>query len=121
MMLIMSIIAMVLALICYSIGVWGEKIAGKLTKFNLSFFWIGFIFDTTGTTMMSIMSESFKFDIHGITGAAAIVLMLFHAIWATIVLLKKNEKLMVKFHKFSLFVWTIWLISFLTGMILNIA
>lgn len=120
-MLIIAIIAMMLALICYSIGVWGEKIVGKLTRFNLMFFWIGLVFDTIGTTIMSIISESFKFDIHGVTGLLAIVLMLFHAIWATIVLVRNKEKLMIKFHKFSLFVWIIWLISFITGMVLNIA
>ena len=34
----------------------------------------------------------------------AILLMLFHAIWATIVLVKKNEKMIINFHKFSIFV-----------------
>lgn len=118
-MLIMSIIAMILALICYSIGVWGERITGRLNKSNLIFFWIGFVFDTTGTTIMSIMSEKFQFDIHGVTGLLAILLMLFHAIWATIVLVNNNDKLISKFHKFSLVVWIIWLIPFITGMLLN--
>lgn len=119
MMLTMSIIAMILALICYSIGVWGERISGRLKKSNLIFFWIGFVFDTTGTTIMSIMSEKFQFDIHGVTGLLAILLMLFHAIWATIVLVNNNDKLISKFHKFSLVVWIIWLIPFITGMLLN--
>jgi len=43
--------------------------------------------------------------------------MLFHAIWATIVLAKKNEKMILKFHKYSLFVWIIWLIPMITGMV----
>lgn len=119
-MLIASIIAMILAFSCYSIGVWGEKLSGKLTMRNLVFFWIGLVFDTTGTTMMSLMSDEFTFDVHGITGALAILLMLFHAVWATMVLVKKSKKQIVKFHRFSLFVWTIWLIPFLTGMVLNI-
>lgn len=117
MLLTMSIITMILALICYSIGVWGEKISGRLSKWNLIFFWIGFIFDTAGTTTMSLMSNGFEFNIHGITGILAIILMLFHAIWATIVLINNNENLIVKFHKFSLFVWIMWLIPFMTGMI----
>lgn len=118
-MLTTSIITMILALTCYSIGVWGEKLSGRLNKRNLIFFWIGFIFDTTGTTIMSLMSDKFTFDIHGITGALAILLMLFHAIWATIVLVKNNEDLIVSFHKLSLFVWAVWLIPFITGMLLN--
>jgi len=68
---------------------------------------------------MTIISNSFKFNLHGITGAMAIFLMAFHAIWATIVLKEKNEKLISKFHNFSLFVWLLWLIPFFTGMFLN--
>jgi len=68
MMLIMSIIAMVLALICYSVGVWGEKISGKLTKFNLSFFWIkGLIWnilllDLTSISYFALMNSFILFD-----------------------------------------------------------
>jgi uncharacterized repeat protein (TIGR03987 family) len=49
----------------------------------------------------------------------AIFLMAFHAIWATIVLKKKNEKIISKFHTFSLFVWLLWLVPFFAGMFLN--
>jgi len=51
----------------------------------------------------------------------AILLMLFHAIWATIVLVKKNEKMIINFHKFSIFVWVIWLIPYLTGLIFGVS
>ena len=61
------------------------------------------------------------FDIHGITGVLAIVLMIIHAAWALIVLLKKDEKAIVNFHKFSLVVWVIWLIPYLSPMFLGMA
>ncbi|MCD6123168.1 MAG: TIGR03987 family protein [Spirochaetales bacterium] len=70
--------------------------------FNL--FWIGFLYDTTGTTLMGIMSSSFTLSVHAVTGVLAIVLMAFHAVWATIVLIKKNEALLRNFHKFSIVV-----------------
>jgi uncharacterized repeat protein (TIGR03987 family) len=54
-------------------------------------------------------------DIHSITGILAIVLMLIHAIWATVVLVKKNEAAIVRFHHFSVIVWIIWLIPYLSG------
>lgn len=119
MLLIISIVSMILALISYSIGVWGEKLSGGLKPWNLVFFWAGLTFDTTGTTIMGIMSEHFEMNIHGITGLAAIILMIFHALWATYILIKKNKKLAANFHKFSLFVWGLWIIPFFTGMILN--
>jgi len=37
------------------------------------------------------------FDIHGITGVIAIVLMFIHALWALIVLVKKDEKAILNF------------------------
>jgi uncharacterized repeat protein (TIGR03987 family) len=42
---------------------------------------------------------------------------LFHAIWATIVLARKNEKMILNFHKFSILVWAIWLIPMISGAI----
>ena len=84
-------------------------------------FWIGVIFDTTGTTLMTKLTNSgFKFNFHGITGLLAILLMLSHAIWATVVLAKKNEKMILNFHKFSIFVWIIWLIPYLSGLIFGV-
>lgn len=105
------------ALVFYSIGVWGEKIVGRLKAWQLIFFWAGFVCDTTGTTLMTKIAGIFEFNIHGITGLAAIILMIVHAIWATITLLRKNENELKNFHRFSLIVWCIWLIPFLTGMV----
>jgi uncharacterized repeat protein (TIGR03987 family) len=45
--------------------------------------------------------------------------MLFHAVWATMVIARKNESLILQFHKFSTVVWIIWLIPMITGMILG--
>ena len=111
-----AIISMILALTLYTVGVWSERFAGRLKLWHLIFFWVGFIFDTTGTTLMGIMAGSIKFDFHGITGALAIIFMLGHAIWASVVLLLKQEKIIVNFHKFSLVVWVLWLIPFVTGL-----
>ena len=119
-MLIFSVIFISLALVFYSIGVWSEKIQGMLKSWHLLFFWLGFSCDTTGTTIMSIMSTTFSINIHAVTGVIAIILMAVHAIWASIVLIKKNEEAAKKFHRFSIFVWILWLIPFFTGMIMNI-
>lgn len=111
-----AIICMILALTLYTIGVWSERFAGRLKLWHLLFFWAGFVFDTTGTTLMGVMAGSIKFDFHGITGALAIIFMLGHAIWATVVLLLKQEKVILNFHKFSLMVWILWLIPFVSGL-----
>ncbi len=111
-----AIVSMFLALGLYSVGVWSEKIAGWLKPWHLACFAAGFIFDTTGTTIMSEIAGKFEFNTHGITGAAAIFLMLAHAVWAGVVLWKKQDALRAQFHKFSLAVWTIWLVPFVSGI-----
>jgi len=108
------------ALVFYSIGVWGERITGRLKAWHLVFFVLGLICDTWGTGMMFKYVGGMAFDVHGISGVIAIVLMLIHALWALVVLLKKDEKAIVNFHKFSLVVWLIWLIPYFSPMFFNI-
>ena len=109
-----------LALIFYSIGVWSERIKGQLKTWHLIFFWAGIICDTWGTGLMFDMAGGMTFDIHGISGMSAILLMFIHAVWATIVLLKNNEKMITNFHKFSLIVWIVWLIPYFSPMVFHL-
>jgi len=116
-MLPYAIIAITSALVFYTIGVWSEKIQKKLKPWHLVVFWTGLLFDTIGTTLMGkIAGSAFQLNLHGITGLLAIALMLFHAIWASVVLIKNNEKARANFHKFSLIVWIVWLIPYLSGL-----
>lgn len=115
-MLVSAIISITTALIFYTIGVWSEKIQGQLKSWHLILFYMGLIFDTLGTTLMSkLAKDGFVLNFHGITGLLAIILMLIHALWATFVLFKHNEKAKANFHKFSIVVWIIWLIPFVSG------
>jgi uncharacterized repeat protein (TIGR03987 family) len=112
-----AIATIVSALVFYTIGVWSERFAGRLKTWHLVLFWIGFVFDTTGTTLMGKIAGGWTLDVHAVTGVLAIVLMLGHAVWASIVLLTRNETAIRKFHKFSTLVWLIWLVPFITGLI----
>lgn len=105
-----------LALVFYSIGVWAERIAGRLKPWHLAFFYLGLVFDTIGTTMMFEYAEGVTLDVHGVTGMLAIALMLVHAVWATVVLVRKDENWITKFHRFSVVVWVIWLVPYFSPM-----
>lgn len=109
------------ALVFYSIGVWSERIQGKLKPWHLVFFVLGLICDTWGTGLMFEAVGGMVFDIHGISGLIAILLMLVHAVWAFIVLRKNDEHTINNFHKFSLLVWFIWLIPYFSPMFFNLA
>jgi uncharacterized repeat protein (TIGR03987 family) len=110
-----------LALVFYSIGVWSERFSGRLKTWHLLFFWLGLISDTVGTGMMFEMAGGLTFDVHGLTGVLAILLMLIHAVWATVVLVRGDENVIKNFHKFSVFVWLIWLIPYLSPMFFGMA
>ena len=114
-----AVIVINLALVFYSIGVWSERIQGRLKVWHTVFFWLGLICDTLGTGMMFEMAGGLTYDVHGLSGLLAIILMFVHAIWATVVLVRKDEKMILNFHKFSVFVWLIWLIPYISPMVLR--
>ncbi len=122
-LVVLSTILITLALLFYSLGVWAERIARYLKTWHTIAFWTGFLFDVSGTWTMHLISTH-PFDIlepHTLTGQIALWLMLFHASWATWVVLKKQESLRKSFHRFSIIVWLIWLIPYFGGMYLGMS
>lgn len=109
------------ALVFYSIGVWGERLTGRLRWWNFVFFVIGLICDTVGTGMMFEFVGGMTFDVHGISGLIAILLMFVHAAWALVVLLRNDEAALRNFHRFSVFVWAVWLIPYFSPMFFAMA
>ncbi len=117
--MMLSTILITLALVFYTIGVWSERFAGRLKGWHLIFFWGGLVFDTAGTGMMMESAGGLTFDIHGVTGVLAILLMFVHAAWASMVLIRKNESAIANFHRFSVLVWIIWLVPYFTGFFVS--
>lgn len=121
--LIAAIITITLALIFYTIGVWSEHRSKQLKKIHLIFFWLGLCMDTTGTVLMGQIAKqpmfSGKLSLHGVTGTLAIILMIVHAIWATVVLARDNEDSAKNFHRLSIAVWAVWLLPYVLGMIIG--
>ena len=115
-MLMFASLAITGALILYTIGVFKERADGRLRGIHLAFFWCGLARESAATAPA----------IHGITGLAAIVLMLFHAIWATVVYVQgrghnasalKREQ---TFHRLSAAVWIAWLVPYVIGLLVGI-
>lgn len=122
-MLIAAVTTITAALVLYTIGVFAERRRGRLEARHLVFFWAGFAFDTTGTTIMSLIargSDGAVTPLHAATGAIALILMAFHAGWATWIVRTDKESLREGFHKLSILVWLIWLIPYIIGMLLGI-
>jgi uncharacterized repeat protein (TIGR03987 family) len=119
-MFVLAVITITAAFALYTTAVFWEKGTGSLRGRHLLFFWLGFACDTTGTTLMArIAGDVFRISFHGITGVLAILLMLFHALWATYVHARKNPEPKVRFHRYSLIVWAVWLLPYASGMLVG--
>jgi uncharacterized repeat protein (TIGR03987 family) len=117
-LVVFSSTTITLALVFYSIGIWAERISLYLKGWHVIAFWLGFAFDVTGTVgMQKISDDPFDItDLHTMTGQLALWLMLAHAIWASWVVIKGTDRQRRSFHRYSIFVWLIWLIPYLGGM-----
>lgn len=112
--------AITAALVLYTIGVWSERLQGRLKPWHLAFFWAGLVCDTVGTGVMIDFVGGLSADVHGITGVIAILLMLVHAVWATVVLRRRDEGWIVRFHRLSILVWVAWLVPYFSPMFVAI-
>lgn len=111
-----------LALVFYTIGVFAERRAGILKLRHLTFFWLGFLCDSAGTTIMTVIANGGAGEgsfWHGATGVLAIALMFFHAVWASIVVWRGNKRWQASFHRLSIGVWLFWLIPYGVGMMIG--
>ncbi len=117
--LIWPTIAMNLAFTFYTLGVWAERFARDLRPWHVVAFWLGLSFDAYGTYLMEQMTTG-GFNsgwFHTLTGLAAFVLMAAHAAWATWVVRRGTAEQRTSFHRYSVAVWTLWLVPYLGGMI----
>jgi len=109
---------MSLAFVLYSTGVWAERVARDLRPWHVATFWLGWGCDAWGTWLMEqlrVAGERPTF-IHSITGVGAFVLMGLHALWAAWVLWRGSDDARRGFHRYSVAVWTLWLVPYLGGM-----
>jgi uncharacterized repeat protein (TIGR03987 family) len=121
--LIAAITAISAALALYTIGVFGERRRGTLGRRDVILFWCGLVCDTTGTSIMTMIAQSGSAtgsSLHAISGVLAIVLMLVHAVWATLVIVRDDERGRAGFHRFSIVVWLFWLAPYVIGLLLGI-
>jgi uncharacterized repeat protein (TIGR03987 family) len=111
-----GIVFMTCALVFYSIAVWTETIRRKLKLWIAIVFILGFICDTTGTSiMLTVAINKFDLSFHYIAGYVALSIMGGHVIWLILAMMKVRncEKY---FTKLSIIAWILWVIAFLSGI-----
>lgn len=114
-----AIVLITSALVCYTIAVWSQWLAGRLSAWHVVFFWLGLACDASGTYLMIRMAGGgLVLNLHTVTGAVAFVLMAIQTLWATRVWRRREESGLTRFRRASLLVWVLWLIPFSTGAFL---
>jgi uncharacterized repeat protein (TIGR03987 family) len=124
--LVSAIVLITAALVFYSTGVFSERRAGRLRVGHVGLFGAGLTFDATGTALMTVIaSDAVRAQpgrtrgvldvVMAFTGAAALALMAIHLVWAVVVLIRDRKAERLTFHRFSLAVWALWLIPYVTG------
>ncbi|MCB2292674.1 TIGR03987 family protein [Clostridium algoriphilum] len=115
-MLVISIILVNLALIFYTVSILNEVKRKTLLPWHVVMFCIGLACDILGTLIMYELGGSMvRLGIHDILGFIALLFMLVNAIGSVFVL-KKYKNLLNKFYRFSVFAWSIWLVSYILGV-----
>ncbi|MBX9470595.1 HsmA family protein [Microcella sp.] len=123
-MLLPAIILITLALVFYTIGVWAERAQKVLKPWHTVFFGLGLAADASGTYLMSLIADanraagvepSILNQVMAVSGLVALILMAVHFAWAVVVLVRGREAELHRFHRFSVIVWAIWLVPYITG------
>ncbi len=117
--LLIAVVVTVLALVFYTVGIWWQKSAKAIKPAHLILFWVGLVCDITGSLLMGTLAGGLSVTVHGLNGLLAVVLMLVTAIRAQMIYMKKDESAAKNFAKFSIPVWVVWVLSFVTGMMLS--
>lgn len=116
--ILLSIIAFTMALLCYTGGFLLERKVGMMEPWILAIFWLGLAFEICGAIPMFKRSgENITF--HGVVGAIGLSLIILHNIVATFAVIKGWDVILKLFPKFSAFVYVIWVIAFITGMMMG--
>lgn len=109
--------AIMLALIAYTFAVWGEQITKKLKGIFIISFISGFILDTIGTLGMFLNIQGEAPAIHAVLGFTALAGMGIHAFWAALVWKKNDPASAHNFHRYSKYVYALWLLAFFSPVI----
>ena len=116
-LLLYAVIFFTIALVLYSISVWSERLQCHLKTWHLVIFGLGVIADAVATWLTIEFVGAIVFTPHAIFGFTSLFLMALHFIWAVAVYVGDRKAGMSQFHRFSLLVWSVWMLSYITGFV----
>lgn len=118
-LLLTAVILFTIAMVFYSWGIWAEKLVGRLKHWHVVIFACGVSVDALATILTYIEIGGLVWTPHSIMGFISLGLMTIHFFWAVRVISRGEEHALTSFHKLSLFVWSVWMVSYLSGFVLG--
>jgi hypothetical protein len=120
--IIVGLVALLVALVMYSLGAWGAFRARTVTRRHITFLWIGLAFDVLATAMMAIQAGGLDLApwpdlLHTVLALAAMFGMLAAAIVGTRAIVRSNHALSAATARWVLAPWALWVLVFVWGMV----
>ncbi len=120
--ILVGLVALLVALIMYSIGSWGAYRAKTVTRRHATYLWIGFAFDVLATAMMAIAAGGLDLSpladlLHTVISFVALFGMMAAAIMATRASAAASDAARAAFAKWVLVPWAFWVVVFVWGML----
>ncbi len=117
--LLYAVILFTVALVFYTTGVWAERFHKRLKPWHVLVFSLGVATDALATWVTYDFIGGIVYTPHALFGFIALFLMTLHFLWAAWVIAGKDELKITGFHRFSIFAWGIWMVSYITGFVLG--
>jgi hypothetical protein len=118
--IIVGLVALLVALVTYSIGTWGAFRAKAVSAKHLLMLWIGVAFDVLATVMMGLQSGGLDLSPkglwHTVFALAAFFGMLAVAAVGTWAQRAGRDDILARLSRWVLAPWALWVIVFLWGM-----
>jgi uncharacterized repeat protein (TIGR03987 family) len=115
--IIVGLLALLVALILYTVGVWAAFLAKTLKRWHVIVLWAGVLFDMLATGMMALQIGGFAADLHTLLAMIAWAGMVAVAGFGTWALVRKDDVLSLTVAKWSLLPWALWVAVLVYGMV----
>jgi hypothetical protein len=115
---VIGLVSLLVALITYSVGVWGAFRKKGATPLHLVLLWVGVAFDVAATASMSYsLGWTLANDLHTYLALAVFSGMLIVAALGTWATAKGLEQLRATVARWAVAPWAAWVAVFVWGMI----
>jgi len=105
-----------LALALYSLAIWSGRVAQQLKLWQIVVFFFGVSADAIGVWVTVKFIGAIVLTPHAIFGFTSLFLMSLHFLWVLFVFVTSKQQTR-RTHQFGLFVWSIWMLSYLSGFV----